>query len=283
MLKLRVQYRRLVAEEKKKRKYLEGALMRELPGAGYYRIDAMKGRAVLDIDIMREKALDRMIGRRNFYCDHIYDREILDASLQFAVSMKKGRPVREDGSFGCMYGAGVRFPGRSPEETNEYEFKSCSLAKREITLSNEKLSRRKLLSGPLGRDLSLFLDAKVPEVMGSIRYAEKLRKTVRPEYMTECPAATCIVSWNLVNPMHIDLDHSMSVVYWVGDEQEDCYFVLPNVVVGGREGVVVKVRPGTLIGWDGRTTFHCTACKEYKGDCYGVFFASVHGAFGGGR
>jgi len=81
MLKLRVQYRRLVEEEKKKRKYLEGALMRELPGAGYYRIDAMKGRAVLDIDSMREKAHDRTIGRRNFYCDHIYDREILDMQL----------------------------------------------------------------------------------------------------------------------------------------------------------------------------------------------------------
>ena len=280
LVALRSEYRRWYADSKKRRKYLEGALIRELPGTGYYTIDPRDGDVVLDMEIMREKFGGLLVGRRNFYCCTIGETEILDGALRFATSMAKSGAVRDDdGSEGRMLAAGVRYPSHAMG-TKDYEFVSCVLGKRETELSEEKVLRRELLSGPLGKRLSLCLNEKMPEVMASIRVAEQKRKVARPDYMKDCPAATCIVSRNLVNAMHTDLDHSMSVVFWVGDEQDSCYFVLPNVSLGVYQGVVVRVRPGTLIGWDGRTVLHCTACSGYQGDCYGIFFASVNGGFG---
>jgi hypothetical protein len=271
LVTLRSEYRRWNAESKKRRKYLEGALIRELPGTGYYTIDPRDGDLVLDIEIKREKFDSLLLGRRNFYCCALGETEILDGALRFAASMAKSGSVRDDdGSEGRMLAAGVRYPSHVTG-TRDYEFVSCALGRHETHLSQEKMLRRELLSGPLGKPLSLCLEGKMPEVMDSIRMAEQRRKVVRPDYMGHCPAATCIVSRSLVNAAHTDLDHSMSVVFWVGDEQKDCYFVLPNVVFGGYQGVVIKLRPGTLIGWDGRTVFHCTACSWYEGDSYGIF------------
>ena len=82
-------------------------------------------------------------------------------------------------------------------------------------------------------------------------------------FMPHGPTSKMVVSVNLANSAHYDVkDGSLSVALWVEEkpgQSKNWYFVLPNMSYGGSDGVVVKLRHGVVISWDGRSVFHCTS------------------------
>ena len=78
----------------------------------------------------------------------------------------------------------------------------------------------------------------------------------------------CLVSEDLVNAGHYDLDTSVGVSVFnekVPGTAKDWFFVLPNTVIVGEndeKAVIIKLFDGCTICWDGRKVFHCTGTKE---------------------
>ncbi|CAJ1933498.1 unnamed protein product [Cylindrotheca closterium] len=77
---------------------------------------------------------------------------------------------------------------------------------------------------------------------------------------------TVAVSQNLCNSPHYDLDLSKSLAVFVSEPVSNglllgkhC-FVFPNVEINGVKGLVIDLREGAMIEWDGRFDFHCSSC-----------------------
>jgi hypothetical protein len=74
---------------------------------------------------------------------------------------------------------------------------------------------------------------------------------------------TLMMSKNLANSAHIDIgDKSRGVCMWIEDNPgiaSNWYFVLPDVSIGGRCGVCIRLFHGAVISWDGRLVRHCTS------------------------
>ena len=89
-----------------------------------------------------------------------------------------------------------------------------------------------------------------------------------------------IMSEDLGNASHIDLDETMSVSVWVEKEPgqaKNWYFVMPNLQIDGSLGVAIKLRHGLAVSWDGRKIRHCSSIPEPGEDnhVYGCFFSGT--------
>lgn len=82
-------------------------------------------------------------------------------------------------------------------------------------------------------------------------------------FMSSGPGSRMMVSVNLGNSPHYDTgDMSESVGLWIEErpnESNNWFFILPNVSHEGSAGVVIKLRHGVVISWDGREIYHCTS------------------------
>ena len=75
---------------------------------------------------------------------------------------------------------------------------------------------------------------------------------------------------NLANPAHFDVnDEGPGVAIWMEKNPfapTDVYFIFPNVTVkdendNARNGLLVKLKDGCIIAWDGCSLRHCTSIR----------------------
>ncbi len=75
-----------------------------------------------------------------------------------------------------------------------------------------------------------------------------------------------------MNPAHYDCnDDGIGIGVWFEKDKTLCtevYFVMPNILVddgGGvmQKGLVIKLKDGCVISWDGTNIHHCTSMRIY--------------------
>ena len=75
---------------------------------------------------------------------------------------------------------------------------------------------------------------------------------------------------NLANAAHYDVnDECVCAAIWFEKNKEvqtDVYFIFPNIVVVDSKGVsqnglLVKIKDGCIISWDGSSLHHCTSIR----------------------
>lgn len=92
--------------------------------------------------------------------------------------------------------------------------------------------------------------------------------------------SSIIQSRNLINAAHIDnTDSSPSISTWTEPTIDSCsewYFILPNTTRDGKKAILIALRHGVSIRWDGRKLFHCsTVSNGYcGGNVYGTYFGT---------
>lgn len=251
-----------------KRLYAKGALYKGLHKVPYRLLDDTNHD--YDIIVYLQNKLNKK-GNQAKTCvsvRHCEDREALSAGIRLGKLMKKTYTCRNDtGDEGKMYCVGVRNPGMDDEFEDSIEYKSGNGGRYQHEI-------RTCIDEYGGRIKQFYNDVFDP-IVGSIYEAEKLRKVIRPPYMKNCPAATAVISNQLINSSHVDLDNSYSVTTWVGEEKdESAYFLLPHCSIDGSSGIVIPLRTGTSILWDGRKVHHCTGSSGYKGDFFGIFWSA---------
>jgi hypothetical protein len=110
---------------------------------------------------------------------------------------------------------------------------------------------------------------------------DKIKKTERDNgcegYVPELkdgPSSFMVVSADYGSAGHIDFrDESPTAALWVERKPglaENWFFLLPNVSVDGSKGVLIQLRHGTVIAWEGRKIFHCSSIPTIQ-DGNGVY------------
>jgi hypothetical protein len=129
-----------------------------------------------------------------------------------------------------------------------------------------------------------YMEKHWPGEYNGIRDAEELKSSSLPPLRQmggeNGPGNVIMVSRNLGNSAHIDFaDKSRSFAIWVEEVPggaQNWYFVLPDVSIGGSNGVVIKLFHGAVIAWDGSKIRHCSSVTR-PGDgnnVYGCMFGS---------
>ena len=81
-------------------------------------------------------------------------------------------------------------------------------------------------------------------------------------------SAYCLISQDLRNAAHYDLDTSVGISIFnerIPGRATNWFFVLPNTIRIGdceEKAIIIKLFDGCAICWDGRKVFHCTATKD---------------------
>ena len=126
-----------------------------------------------------------------------------------------------------------------------------------------------------------WMEDNMPSTLKDILDNDTGTASMKPlSFMPEGPGSRVILSVDLANAPHYDVnDVSKSVAVWVEEkpgQAENWYFVFPNISYEDKEGLVVRLRHGTAISWDGRKIFHCTSRTNPGPDnqVYGCMWAA---------
>ena len=92
--------------------------------------------------------------------------------------------------------------------------------------------------------------------------------------------SSIVQSVDLLNAAHVDYnDNVCSISTWT-ENHIGCatgwYFIMPNVTTDGSKGIVIALRHGVSISWDGSKIFHCSSIGNTGADnhVYGTFFGN---------
>lgn len=249
---------------KRKRGFVFGALYRNL-FPGYYEVDHL---LMGDVDLV-VKLLD------TGHTTVIKVRSALDESsllrwiVELGESMPKTGSCRKGvGDVGTMYALGYR------SKTDHVYYKQT------------KDSRTAKAMTEVCNRVTPFMRKHYPDILDGIQKEDKKRAGhVTP--LTEMggkdgPGGTISLSRNLGNSSHFDYaDKSMSFAIWAELKKglaDNWYMIYPNMSINGSAGVVVKLRHGVAISWDGTLIRHCTSVTEVGADnnVYGCMFGGLN-------
>lgn len=248
----------------RRRKFVYGALYNTLFG-GYHEIDPMGG----DVDLLvtlsnNQKTVVqiKMVTPGGGF----RDQELLQAgiSLGWALGLRGNARGGKVGDLGCMHALGYR-----------------SASTKVLYVMDDEISKKvKELSRPM-RD---WMEDHMKDTLKDlIRVDKELKVAYTLSCMPTGPGSRMMVSVNLANAAHVDVDDSsLSVALWLEErpgQATNWYFILPNLTYQGSSGVVVKLCHGTVISWDAREIFHCTSKTEVGDDnrVYGCMWGSANG------
>ena len=92
--------------------------------------------------------------------------------------------------------------------------------------------------------------------------------------------SSIVQSTDLVNAAHIDInDATECISTWTETDigtSNNWYFILPNTTRDGGKAVIIKLKHGVTIKWDGRKLMHCSTVGD-TGDnnhVFGTFFCA---------
>jgi hypothetical protein len=247
---------------RRKRSFVYGALYKNLIGNEYAIIDCRgKGRIELKVEVE---------GQRKSTLVTIMDCSDRTVMLDSVVNLGNqlgttGNSRRNAGDVGEMWGLGYRSKANN-EVYVKTKDKDVKLAMTEVCAN-----------------VATDLGERIPESLKSIRQAEAQGPQCAP--LPEMggakgPGSCIMISKNLGNSGHFDfLDMSMSLGVWVEEKiggASNWYFIMPNIRLNGKLGVVIRLFHGCVISWDGRLIKHCTSVTETGKDnnVYGCMFGS---------
>jgi hypothetical protein len=247
--------------KRRKRGFVHGALYDNL-FPGYFEIDhLLLGDVDIVVDDLKSKTISKLKVR-----SAASDKPLMDQIVELGESMPaKGTCRRDVGDLGDMFAVGYR-----------------SKAQRLVYKQTRHEATKKAMTA-LTTQVVPFLRRHYQEVLSDIQQAEQAGVTAAPLAEmggVEGPGGSIMISRNLGNSSHFDnSDGSNSCSIWaekhVGNAT-NWFFVLPNITINGSKGVVIKLRHGVSISWDGRIIRHCssvTAVGETN-NVYGCMFGS---------
>ena len=229
----------------KRRKYCKGSKFSELLGNDYLLLDNVVGDIEVDVETTdatgKKVTVKSLIKIRDILSvPETQDTDLAQSLFDLSTTLipDKGNCRRNVGDEGEMYALGIR------RENETYAPTKKRLAQ----------------IGTVSYMVSRWMKRNLPDLFQEIEDAEKAKGN-RPSPLKHGPGVTLVCTKNLANAPHVDPhDTSRSVTFWVQDGNAGFwYFIFPNVTVNGKKGLVVKLRNGIVIEWDGRIIRHCTA------------------------
>lgn len=228
------------------RKYLRGGLYKNLYFDKCNRLDVRDYGGNMNLNIKRWN------GRYTFMQvrDLSHEKESLKVIKKFNETCSKDSSARTNsGDSGSMFAFGKR----SVKEGDYISMRS----------SDESLTEYSIVARIL---LEKYFGEEVKEIIE----ADRNQRVTPSELMggSDGLSAYCLVSMDLINAAHYDLDTSVSMTIFnermIG-KADDWYFVLPNTFAESDEkerSIIIQLFDGCAICWDGRKIFHSTATKE---------------------
>jgi hypothetical protein len=247
---------------RRKRSFVYGALYKNLIGKNFAVIDCRgKGRIEINVEVEGSNEPTTITVVDCSDCAVMNDSVV---SLGRSLG-KSGNSRKNAGDVGEMWGLGYR-----NKATKEMYVKS-----KELLVKNAMTDVCESVAKDLGE--------RFPETLESIRQAEAIGPKCPP--LSEMggsngPGSCIMISKNLGNSVHFDYnDASMSLGVWVEERiggASNWYFVMPNIRLNGKLGVVIRLFHGCVISWDGRLIKHCTSVTETgeSNNVYGCMFGS---------
>jgi hypothetical protein len=247
---------------RRKRSFVYGALYKNLIGDSYALIDCKgKGRIEINVEVEGHRGTSKITILDSSDCV-----EMLKSVATLGKSLGHvGNSRKNAGDCGEMWGLGYR------SKANE----AIYVKSKEPAVKSAMKKVCECVSRDLGKQL--------PESLDSIRQAEAFgtKCPPLPEMGGAAGPGSCImISKNLGNSVHFDYnDGSMSFGIWVEERigvASNWYFVMPNIRLNGKLGVVIRLFHGCVISWDGRLIKHCTSVTETgeSNNVYGCMFGS---------
>ena len=259
----RKEYKKQFSKTQSQRKYVFGALYRDIFK------DCVRFIDVRDIGSLRMK-INLSDGKETFVTvQNVSEHEWIhkEGIKLCSKSIKHASRVRHDtGDDGHMY----CFGRKNVKEV----YKSTSELAKNKQLSLEFAAFQKKMLGLLVK----YENERLKNMLKS----DRAQGIVPDEVLGGLDGVTAriIISENLINSSHFDLDASESISLFL-EKYNDCAdgwaFVLPNVMIDSDyKAVVIKLFHGCLIGWDGRKIRHCTATKSVGigNKLFGLFYGS---------
>ena len=251
-------YLELRGWNKKKRKYVEGALYTNIFISNCRIIDVGKGEK-LDIEIKTQLNVQSTISIFH-EPDENHPHLCHCTNLAKVVSRHRPNTFRKNcNDKGRMFVVGTGRLGSSHVGTYQLtEYPGVEMA-----LSNLKYADQYYRS--------IGLSATVDEINNLKRYKN------HPS-MENCFVSSITSSWNYINAAHVDVDDCCEgIITWTIDEDDvdnEFYFVLPNVTLDGDKATIIKIHNGLTIKIDARLIMHCSSLsfKRKRTNVYGTFF-----------
>jgi hypothetical protein len=246
----------------KKRKFVVGATYEKL-FAGFCEIDHQVDGDV-NIEVDDTSSGTRTVIKIRSAAAH---SDLLSSIVELGDTMPRtGNCRRKVGDVGDMFGLGYR-------------------SKRTQTIYVQTANKKTAAAmAAVSSGVAAYMTENYNDVLDSILLAEKNGVEVAPPLAAMGgdggPGGTIMISRDLGNSSHFDTaDRSHSFAIWV--ERHDgragnWYFILPNLSINGSDGVVIKLRHGVAISWDGRIIRHCSSVTTVGEDnhVYGCMFGS---------
>jgi hypothetical protein len=247
------------ASRRRKRGFVFGALYQNL-FAGHFEVDHQ---SMGDVDILVQDVKTRTSSLMKIR-SLAADSDLMNLIVDLGESMpRKGTCRRNVGDLGDMFALGYRSKAQG------------------LIYNQTRNERTKKVMTELTTRVVPFLQKHYQDVLRDIRMAEGAGAIVPAlEEMggVRGPGGSIMLSRNLGNSSHYDYsDRSNSCSIWAEKrlgKAKNWYFVLPNLSINGSKGVVVKLRHGVSISWDGRIIRHCSSVTEVgeENNVYGCMF-----------
>ena len=245
-------------------------LRKYLRGSTYRNVFRDNGR-VLDVrDYGGKVDLKIRLGGNETSTLKVRDLSIESESLgiikEFSEKCRKDSVARpSSGDLGSMFAFGYR-----SKESGDYV---SMKGENSDLIRNYNVVSRKLF------------DKHFPEDVKDIIDADREQNIVPSASMggVDGISAYCLVSRDLINAGHFDLDTSVGISVFnerIIGKAVDWFFILPNTVVDGESNeraVMIQLFDGCTLCWDGRKIFHCTGTKEVGENNH------VYGNYWGGK
>jgi hypothetical protein len=260
----RSEYKKLLLEKsscRRRRKFVFGAIHEKLfpgfrevnPFIRNYDLVVKLGDGLTSTIQIRRVIPDDGIGK-----DQLLNEGVLLGRTLSNTGNARGAKV---GDLGSMHAIGYR-----------------SAATKEVYVTSQETAEKVKIVSSLMRE---WMEDNMPSVLKNLLEVDAVMNVAGSlAYMPVGPGSRMMVSVNLANAAHLDVnDSSMSVALWLEEkpgQSTNWYFVLPNLSHEGSNGVVVRLQHGVVISWDAKAIFHCTTKTNVGPDnrVYGCMWGS---------
>ena len=198
-----------------------------------------------------------------------YEKKYLSSLVKLGMSLhvnnKNGNCRNKGGDMGKMF-----IVGRGKKQNNDIDVYSPTLkGSTEIALEEMDVPCRN------------YLTTHFPDEYKAIKKNQQF-----PPFkaLGEVGLSKITVSINLKNSAHFDYrDACNGIATWVEKvpgEAKGWFFILPNCTFDKKRGIVVRLRHGVTISWDGKVLHHCSTVYKLGGNnkqrnsVFGIFYGA---------
>ena len=230
----------------KKRKFLAGSSYQSIIWENAKKIDVQKFGGKLDLNIRMKDGSITILKVRD-----------LSSEVEALTEIKKFNDR-------CNKQSIVR--GGSQDNGQMYAFGRFRKDKNYVSMTqNDEMNIRQYIEVS-----KLLLEKYFKNELQEIRDADRAQGVVPLESMCgeNGISSYCLVSKDLVNAAHYDLDTSVGISVFnekIPGTAKDWYFILPNTVLADgnkQEAIIIRLFDACTLSWDGRVVFHCTGTLE---------------------